>query len=79
MVVVVGRGKVTLSPSDAQSKFERSCSSYDRIKWLQPLTIVTGVLGVGAIVYLVVTKPDPVAVVPVVSPDGAAVTARFDF
>jgi hypothetical protein len=83
------------SPSDEQFQsddpmarqgvrdFFEACKAYDRTKWAISTTIGLGVVGIGALVY-VLAAPDParpgnVTVAPILSPDGAGATLRIDW
>jgi hypothetical protein len=63
-----------------QNKFETACNAHDRQKWLAPLAVTTAIIGVGAAVYLVVTRDNgekTVAVTPAVTEQSAGITATF--
>ncbi|MBA3394919.1 MAG: PEGA domain-containing protein [Deltaproteobacteria bacterium] len=81
------------NPSD-QSKFEDACSGYSRTKWLIPTTIGLGVIGAGALIYIMVSSDDTeerpamtgrrakkrqFAVTPIVSPETAGATVQIDW
>jgi hypothetical protein len=77
-----------------QKKFDDACAAYSRTKWLAPVTIGLAAVGVGALIYVMVsgddeerpaavtgrrTKKRQFAVTPVVSPDGGGASVRFDW
>ncbi|MBA3818546.1 MAG: hypothetical protein H0X17_06605 [Deltaproteobacteria bacterium] len=87
-----GRGEYS-EPAD-QKKFADACSAYKRTQWAVPTTIGLAAVGIGALVYVLVSKDDSevpaamagrrvkqrqFAVSPVVSPEGAGATLQFDW
>ncbi|MDQ3364658.1 MAG: PEGA domain-containing protein [Myxococcota bacterium] len=87
-------GKGEYSKPEDQEKFANACSAYARTKWAVPTTIGLAAVGIGALVYVLVSKDDSeapaamagrrvnkrqFAVSPVVSPDGAGATLQFDW
>jgi hypothetical protein len=92
--VSVGAGDCDGDFADGKenTRFHKACDAYKRTKWLIPTTIGFGVIGAGALVYLMVSKdaeerPTTAGrqrkknfiVTPVVTPDGTGATLRFDW
>ena len=71
-------GEVPVPPigPDADG-FENACQAHDRLTVLVPVTIATVLIGAGALIAVLVTKPERVRVVPTASAQGAGVSAVF--
>lgn len=74
--------------------YDAACKAYGTTKILVPVTIAAGAIGIGALIYVLVKSDSPpestqvgsrrvprrtFTVTPVMSPDGAGATVRFDW
>lgn len=90
-----GKGRQPAAGDPGRKAFEDACSARTYTKIAIPFTIAAGLVGAGALVYAVIksekgteerpptagrrTKKRSLALTPVVSPDGAGATVRFDW
>jgi TolB-like protein len=88
-------GKTPDADSPNRDKFQDACRARTYTKIAAPITIAAGLVGAGALIYVLLkddkateqrpvgagrrTKKRSLAVTPVVSPDGAGATVRFDW
>jgi tetratricopeptide (TPR) repeat protein len=71
-----GQFAVAQNPVDRE-RFDEACAASDRKAVIVPLTVVTAVIGAGALIAVLSTKPERVRVVPHVSPHGAGISAEL--
>jgi hypothetical protein len=71
-----GTPAIATNPAD-RNRFDEACAAHDRKAVIVPLTVVTAVIGVGALIAVLSTKPERVRVVPQASPQGATLSAEL--
>jgi tetratricopeptide (TPR) repeat protein len=72
-------GEVTFLDPQVQRKFETACDAADRQAWLHPVTLVSGTVGVVAIVYYLWTKPKRSKSIAVTPTASGGMVATFEW
>jgi tetratricopeptide (TPR) repeat protein len=72
-------GKVEFMSPSLQASFEDSCAAKSRVRWLLPVTFVSGVVGVTAVAYYLYTRKKQRSTMAIVPTAQGGVLATFEW